>query len=44
MVNGWTVSEGAVDEQIGPAGDLALRERPEFDHLHPAGQGVGKRP
>jgi hypothetical protein len=37
------VREQRVHEPVGRAGDLSLRERPEFDDLHPSGQGVRKR-
>jgi hypothetical protein len=34
------VREDGVDEPVGRLVDLPLRERPEFDGLHPAGQRV----
>jgi hypothetical protein len=36
--------EGGIHEPVGFAVDLALREGPQLDDLHPTRQGIGKRP
>ena len=44
MLDGGAVPEGRVDEQVGPALDLPLGERPELDDLHATRQRVRKAP
>jgi hypothetical protein len=44
LLDGGTVSEGRVDEQVVPAVHLALGEWPQLDDLHVARQRVGKAP
>jgi len=39
----FALGEDSVDEAVRCLVDLTLREWPEFDRLHPPGQGVGQR-